>query len=152
MKLPETRVRKAISFRVSQYPKAYNYSACPQYYSTLKPENCFENAPEKMSVEMVFCVFPRLLDVITEGHKDHMSQLKTQNTKHKTAPQAPHPINFFVVTTAYNYRAFLTNNSGQYFRLSTYSRLSTFDSLLSTLDTSTLNSRTLALSTLDTHL
>jgi hypothetical protein len=59
----------------------------------------------------------------TEGHKDHMSKRKTKNTKHIAALQALHPIKliFFLVITAYNYRAFLTNNLSPHF--------STFDSL-----------------------
>jgi hypothetical protein len=39
---------------------------------------------------------------------------KTHFTFHIAAPQAPHPINlFFLVITAYNYRAFLINLSRQ---------------------------------------
>jgi hypothetical protein len=30
----------------------------------------------------------------TEGDKDHMSQLKTKNQKHKTAPHSPTPHQF----------------------------------------------------------
>jgi len=76
----------------------------------------------------------------TEGHKVNMSKRKTKNEKHKTAPHGSHTPLIFLVITAYNYRAFLTNNSGPHSRLSTYSRHSTL--VLSTL----------ALSTLDTHL
>ena len=75
--------------------------------------------------------------VSTEGDKVKMSQRKTPNAKRKTQKQphvAPYPINFFLVITAYNYRAFLTNNSGPIFL---GSRLSTLNSQLSRLPTLT---------------
>jgi hypothetical protein len=83
--------------------------------------------------------------ISTEGDKDHMSQRKTKNTFHIAAPQAPHPINFFFfkVIAAYNYRVFLTNNSGLIF--------STFDLLL-ILDFRFLYSRLLYSRTLDSRL
>jgi hypothetical protein len=61
---------------------------------------------------------------------------QTQNAKHKNSPTWPHaPSIIFLVIIAYNYRAFLTNNSGPIFL---DSRLSTLDSRLLTL--TTLNS------------